>query len=269
MLLMPFEPLTDGHAISEVVFGLVFERPFSTFEMSTFLGNHEKFKDRLPGKSQIAMVPISIGGAPIPLQGAGIAFSRFNNAGAIEQRLRLEGNAVFVNTMQYSRWDAVSDEAYSLLDECVSTAKQSDLNVVGAILQYIDVFRWDGEITEYNLSELLDEKGSFFPKSIFDRGHLWHLHQGWFKKNNLPENGNLLERITTDGITNEESKAVVRVDCYLGFDFSAPLPFQSLRSKPEGRISLSELFGFLHFENKSIMASCLTESMREKIGLNG
>jgi uncharacterized protein (TIGR04255 family) len=264
---MGFQPYKDGHAIAEVVFGLVFDRVLSPMELGAFFAAHSKFQEKLPGKSQIASVPILFGGAPVAVQGSGVSFDRFGRAGNIEQRLRLEANAAFVNSLQYSRWAEVSSEAYSLLDEALNSARQAAIGLTGVVLQYVDVFEWQGDLEDYDLKTLLNENRSYFPGSIFERGHLWHLHQGWYRNDDLPTGGRLLERISTDGILNEFGRPIVRLDSNLSFEFDAARTFVAMADNPSSGVSISRVFDFLHDENKEIMGNCLTDTIRKKIGL--
>lgn len=264
---MSFEPFRSAHAIAEVVFGLVFDRMLSPVELAAFFGSHDKFKERLPGKGQVASFPMAFGGAPIAVQGSGFSFDRFGGAGNILQRLRLEGNAVFLNTLEYSRWADVSAQAFKLLDEALEVSIQAMLPVRSVVLQYVDVFEWKDEASNYDLTSLLNDNRKFYPESIFDRGQFWHHHQGWYRSNDIPIEGRVLERITTDGILNEEGKPIVRIDCHLAYEFADSFPFVSVDDRANNRKSISEIFEFLHTENKTIMGGCLTEAMRKKINL--
>lgn len=264
---MPFEPAGISHAITEVVFGLAFERPFAPEEIVAVLNAQDKFKDRLPGVNRMSSFPIFIQGHQIGDQNAGIAFDRYNSAGGLEQRLRIEGNAIHVNSLTYSRWDEVSRDALALISECMSIAIQSKNHVKGVLLQYVDLFQWNGDIEEYSLSELFNKKSSFYPGSIFGKGPFWHLHQGWFRTKSLPTKGKMLERLTTDGVLNEQGQPLVKIDCYLGLDIDTGAASNDLSLKRGDEISVIDLFDYLHEQNKIIVKSCLTDEMNNRIGL--
>lgn len=262
-----FVPAGINHAITEVVFGLVFERPFAPEEITAVLNNHEAFNARLPGVNKMPSFPIFIQGQQIGNPNGGVAFDRYNSAGELEQRLRIEGNSIHVNSLIYSRWEAVAPEALSLISECMSIAIQTKNEVKGVLLQYVDLFQWQGDIAQYKLSELFDAKGNYYPPSIFGRGPFWHLHQGWFRTEDLPAKGKMLERLTTDGVLNENGQPVVKIDCYLGLDIDVGASSSDLHQKRGTEPSIHDLFNYLHQQNKLIIKNCLTTDMNQRIGL--
>jgi uncharacterized protein (TIGR04255 family) len=259
-----FEPVGTNHAITEVVFGLTFEREFTFDEVGLLFNSHEQFKDRLPGQNRIQGFTL---GQPINPTNTGLAFDRYNTAGGLERRLRLEGNAIYVNFLTYSRWEEVVLEALSLISDCMSIAVQTKNDIKGILLQYIDLFEWRDSVEKYDLSQLFVKNSGYYPASIFEKGPFWHLHQGWFKSEGFPTKGRMLERLTTDGAMNENGKPVVKMDCYLGIDLEVGDSSNDLVAARGDGPSIRDLFYFLHGHNKSIVKQCLKRQMGERIGL--
>jgi uncharacterized protein (TIGR04255 family) len=262
-----FEPVGTNHAITEAVFGLTFERAFTFDEVGLLFNSHEQFKERLPGLNRLQGFPIFTLGQSITTPNAGLAFDRYNTAGGLERRLRLEGNAIYVNCLTYSRWEEVALEALGLISECMSIAIQTKNEIKGVLLQYIDLFEWRDNIEKYDLSQLFGKNNGYYPASIFEKGPFWHLHQGWFQVEGFPTKGRMLERLTTDGAINENGKAFVKMDCYLGIDIEVGASSSDLNSERGNEPSVRDLFNFLHEHNKFIVKQCLTQQMGARIGL--
>ena len=103
--------------------------------------------------------------------------------------------------------------------------------------------------------------------SIFEKGPLWHLHQGWFQTDGLPTQGKMLERLTTDGVLNEKGRPVVKIDCYLGMDIDTGTSSNDFNEMRGTEPCLNELFNYLHDHNKYLIKDSLTEEMSKRIGL--
>ncbi len=261
--ILPFEPANQTNAIVEVVFGLIFENALSPVEVAAFTNAHSAFADELPGILNIPAPPFQINGQPIQFP-SGIVFDRYNTAGALQKRLRLSGNALFISDLAYSRWVDVSASALSLIGRSISIeASFSPSNaIVGVILQNVDVFRWRGLPQDYDLTFLFKKDGPNSSKGIFDRGPNWHLHQGWYAPL-AGLSGRMLERTTIDGLMENADQPTVRFDSYLQFDLEDIIPLTA--SDKIDRVKL--IFEELHGRNKAMIKEFLVNDMQERIGL--
>jgi uncharacterized protein (TIGR04255 family) len=263
---LPFVPANPAHSITEVVFGLIFDRPFDSTEVTKFASSHREFEAELPGKLQAPAPQMSFNGLQVPLQ-FGVVFDRYNPAGALEKRLRLDNNSVYVNNLLYTRWDEVSTNALGLIERCLATSMQVDNTVRSLVLQYVDLFRWMGDVAQYDLSQLLDVNSPNMTKEVFEHGPLWHLHQGWYKDVANALNGRLLERTTIDGVLDSSNLPVVRFDSFLQLELSEGLNSSDTRFGNDVFEQLRVFFGFMHDQNKSMLKDCLTEQVIGEIGL--
>ena len=230
--------------------------------------SHSVWKDELPKMSRLAVMQFAVGDSapselPPPPVG-GIMFDSYKSDGSLDWRLRVDENGIFVNCLSYTRWIEVWPKAYSVLRK-VSDFINGEVFIASVILQYVDIFNWSGNISEYRLSDLLNTDSKRIPDAIFDEAHLWHLHQGRFL--NLPDNnGRILERVDFDGLEDENSSPIVKMDILLQHQFKVELAHQINNLGNEEVIG--GLFEALHNMQKQIAMDFLSSDMCGRIGLN-
>lgn len=267
---MAFVAASDGHAISEVVFGLTLNRTFTPAEIGQLIANHDSFKKLLPGVSRPPAFEFSFGGAPSQQISTGVIFDRYAASGKLEQRLRVDNNQMVINLLQYEGWPNVWPSVRQLL---INTFGLMGLqcNIVSVLLQYQNIFTWNADHSEYALSELFAFDNKFVPASLINVGPLWHLHQGWFNPSELPFATRALERLTIDGLLNESHQPFVRVDFLQNLELKAEIleSGQLIAQTQEAVSALNSAFENLHERNKSIVSKVLTEDVCVRIGING
>lgn len=263
---MPFRPVNDRHAIQEVVFVLSFSRRFSFEEMEAFAKAHDRWHGELPKLSRDGFtLVVAQGAAPLERPVPGTSFEAFKQDGSPAWRMRADENWLAVNCLAYSRWADIWPEARSLLKRGAEMIAAEGNPVGGLALQYIDVFVWEGAAADYKLRELLRENSEFIPRSIWGKGPVWHLHQGWYTEEGLPEGGRrLLDRMHLHGQPAGDDH-IVKFDNTLRLDLRQEVASEDLF---EGNERVNQIFEQLHHENKQALAGYLTDAMRERIGLN-
>jgi uncharacterized protein (TIGR04255 family) len=264
--LMPFRPLSDRHAIQEVVFVLHFSRRFSFEEMETFAKAHDRWQGELPKLSRDAVtLMVARGPAPPEVPSRGTTFESFKQDGTPAWRMKASDNWLAVNCLAYSRWADIWVQARSLLQRGAEVIAAEVNPVTGLTLQYIDVFVWEGDVADYDLGELLRRDSEFIPPSIWGKGTFWHLHQGWFRYEGLPQGGSrLLERMHLDAVTQGEAP-VVKFDNTLRLDLREGIASAELFGDDA---LVSRIFEQLHYANKVALRAYLNDAIIEGIGLN-
>lgn len=265
---MPFEPQGPNHAIIEAVFGFQLARNVTASEVDLLIAVHDKvFKADLPriNRTQVMM----IGALPANLQFTppvpGVSFDSIKKDGSLEWRLRVDDNSLLVNCLDYSRWSQVWPKARDYLAAASEILLATDNAVTGVLLQYIDVFRWAGKVDDYDVGELLDVDSDHVPLSVLDCQPLWHLHQGWYRTDNLPVPGRILERVHLDAVLDDNGTPVVKVDTYMLLELAMQ---QNKVATFGGSAPMAEkVFGGLHSVNKALLKSFLTQDMAKKINL--
>ncbi|SHF06482.1 TIGR04255 family protein [Kaistia soli DSM 19436] len=265
---MPFEPIYGHHSVQEVVFTLIFQRPFDQKSLQDLQAAHSEWKAELPKIEIPQIFHFSIGPFDSAEQAAqsGIAFQSFKRDGSIDWRLLANMQTLVVNCATYTRWADVWGRARNLLASSAKHLARSG-NVVASIsLQYIDTFKWNGSAKSYSIDNLIRRDSRYFPEALWDANNspLWHLHQGSFRSKELAIGGKLLDRMHIDA-TEEDGTSIVRFDSLLRLDAFQPAAYMRLFGPVDGKID--NLMNELHAINKSSILGYLVDSMAEQIGM--
>lgn len=268
-LALAFVAKSGDHAIVEVVFGFQLSRQWSPAEIERLAQSHSRWKADLPRLSRHEVQQIMIGeGVPQAITlpgGPGISFERIKPDGEIAWRLRCEGNSIFVNCLEYTRWQETWAKASGFIRQILEAVGAEKIAVAGALLQYIDVFDWNADPKEYDIFKLLDSASSYVPKAIGDYGMTWHLHQGWFSASSEPVPARVLNKVHFDALQqNEKGEATVRLDTVLRSDFNGRIAAKTFFDE---KSALEGVFVDLHDKNKQLLRGFLTNAVCEEIGL--
>jgi uncharacterized protein (TIGR04255 family) len=266
---VPFKPKTPDHAIVEVILGLQLARELVVSEIEGFAEAHEKFRVGLPRLARTSMFQVLIGPGPpfnIPAvaPAGGVTFDRIKPDGSLEWRLRVEGNAIFVNCLEYNSWTEVWKRAREYLEQTCELVGQENA-ITGVLLQYVDVFEWEGKAIEVQPSELLDKDSKFVPAYLWDKGALWHLHQGWFRALDMPIAEKMLERVHVDSVSDDKGVPTVKMDTFHEITFKNSIPCAKFFGK---EFSADNIFDQLHKSNKDVIRALLTKEMAKRINLD-
>ncbi|WP_139802741.1 TIGR04255 family protein, partial [Aurantimonas sp. 22II-16-19i] len=201
-----FVPISDHHAIQEVVFALTFKRQFPLGLLEQLTSIHKEIKRELPRMERPQVFQFAIGGGPVapPQQAPSpVSFEAYKRDGSLDWRMMADGNTLVVNCLTYTNWADVSKRSLSLIHNACNVIMQQGTNDISHIaLQYVDVFKWGLKSEDYDISLLLDSNSENIPKSLFRNvdGPLWHHHQGWFRPFAGSMEGNLLQRTHLDAM---------------------------------------------------------------------
>ncbi|MEY9560522.1 TIGR04255 family protein [Sinorhizobium fredii] len=265
---MSFSPASDEHAIVEVVFGLSFARPFSSNDVEIVAKSHHLWKDQLPRMSRSQALQLMFGDAPPPAEvqfpsasGGVVVFDRVKPDGTLDWRLKVEGNALFVNCLSYTRWAEVWPRARAFMHDACKLMHTKGNPVASAVLQYIDVFEWRDRNKAFDAAELLHPNS---PQLVIARramDHLWHAHHGWFRAS---EKGRYLERLHTDSVQNEEAVPIIKIDTYIQLHLKSP--WSAEQAFGENLVDIE--FDYMHRQQKQLLLEVITPEMAERIKLH-
>ncbi len=266
---LAFVAKSGKHAIVEVVFGFQLSRPWRPSEIEKLAQNHDRWKEALPRLARHEVQQFMIGeGVPQAISlpgGPGISFERIKPNGDLAWRLRCEGSSIFVNCLEYTRWQEAWATASAQMRAVLEVVGAEKVSVAGTLLQYIDVFDWLADPKGYDISELLDLESDYVPRAARNYGLAWHLHQGWFEPVIEPVAGRILHKAHFDALPKDEAgHPTVRLDTLLRSDFDGPISAQTFFD--EGS-ALEGMFIDMHNRNKRLLSSFLTKAICEKIGL--
>jgi len=266
---LAFVAKSGEHAIVEVVFGFQLSRPWQPSEIEILAQNHDLWKDNLPRLARHEIQQVMIGeGAPQAIAlpgGPGISFERIKPNGDLAWRLRCEGNSIFVNCLEYTRWQDAWATASGYMRTVLNTVGAEKVSIAGALLQYIDVFDWTADPENYDIAQLLNVNSDYVPRATSNYGLAWHLHQGWFESVGEPIPGRILYKAHLNALPkNETGQPTVKLDTLLRSDFNGRISAQTFF---EGNSALEGMFIDLHDRNKVLLSNFLTKTICEEIGL--
>jgi uncharacterized protein (TIGR04255 family) len=267
-LALAFVAKSGEHAIVEVVFGFQLSRPWHPAEIEKLAQSHNYWKESLPRLARHEMQQVIISNSPQAFTlpgGPGISFERIKPNGDLAWRLRCEGNSIFVNCLEYTRWQDAWTSASGYMRAVLQAVGAERISVAGTLLQYIDVFDWTADPKDYDAFQLLDAKSEYVPSSIGSYGLAWHLYQGWFVSLRDPVPGRVLQKVHFDALPkNESGHPTVKLDTLLLSEFNGPISAQTFME--EGS-ALQKMFIDMHKRNKQLLSNFLTKAICESIGL--
>lgn len=288
---VPFRPIHGDHAILEVVFQIALDRPLMRSEIQALAARHQELAEDLPSArmaEQMHPVMDAAGGdvfislPMMPGQGQSqtpsLEFTAFRRDGNIEWRLQCAGPLVTVNCTAYTRWERVWGRARRYLSFVLGlVSEEKPRRVQRFLLQYNDLFIWEGGSEDYRIDELVNMTSSLVPASLTDRGAVWHLHQGWFAAPStlMPGSessaaaGRILERLHVDSVEGmvmgtTAPKLSVRIDHLARYDLEADIESSTMFA--EGGIG-DACFESMHQLNKRRLIEFLNRPILEEVGL--
>lgn len=265
---MTFEPKSGEHAIIECVVGLQLARDISQAEIEAIVAAHDEFKNDLPRVGRTSAIEFIVGGetpfsTPAAVQIGGLTFDRIKPDGSLDWRLRVDGRSIFVNCLSYDRWEKVWATSKDYLER-VAVHLNPDTPVSGMLLQYIDVFEWKGDANKIDASMLFSRDSELIPKSIWDKGPLWHLYQGWFKSVELASAKRMLEKAHVDALSDAKGMPWIKIDSWHSIELK-----QSVGLVEALKLNIDETFKLLHSSNKTLLKALLAKEISDRIKLNG
>lgn len=269
-----FKPLNGAHAVVETVFFFEFaDRPFSDELVRGLLT--DAYKAQLPTREETPSYEINFDMASEKTsQRISISYTfstkREENS-APEWAVRINnGNQVSIHCTSYTRWDAVSSEAFKYLSELAKCAK-TDLRLNSLGFKVVDRFEYIPDVGEYDLTKLLRSDSLYILPKAFAAGEKWHAHSGWFTP--TAEDKKILNHLNIDSSA-------------LSFDHLAPKIYVSIdhtqaRQREENEISAlpaysdvesfvssaRDFFKPLHIQNKLVVANLLTDDSSRRLNL--
>ena len=263
---LAFEPCNEDHAIMEAVFAVVGLGQFTYDDRSSVKAAHSKWEALLPRLQEGGVLNIAVAapGADVPPPPISpLSFARFRADGEVEWQLMLNADALAVKCGAYTRWQDVWTIVRDLLTGVTEALPSREQKVRAVSLQYLDAFRWIGD-DPYDARNLLRDDDPV-PPSIFQRGPIWHLGQGWFVDAQEPVAGRVLQRMHI-GSTAEGDQHQAQFTTYVRFDLRDTPDLQGAFAEPNPPID--SLFSCIHRYSKTLLADFLAPEMAQRINLD-
>ncbi|UYN98337.1 MAG: TIGR04255 family protein [Devosia sp.] len=267
-----FKSANSEHAVSGVTFQVVFSAPLPPDVVNLVQNNHRNFKSELPALNggQTMSVEVTPQG-PVIHHLPGVEFSFLRPDGTPAWSLRVSGSEIAVDCRRYTRWVAVSGQAYMLLARLCSLlvgAGFGDLQVSGLVLLVRDDFFWHADEQMYDLRALL-QPSDILADFAFQSGPVWHSHVAWFEDRQAPVS--TLVHLNVDGLTatpetaQRGAAAQVAITNFQNMRYRTPRQISWLGANyNEALVSGMEN---MHIRNKSLLKKLLTPAIASGIGL--
>lgn len=264
-------PIKPNHSINEVVFVVTFSQPLSEKNLQMLLQLEDILKEKLPkmDSHQGAEIRVNSKGQIEPQVSklSSLTFKRLNIKNELEWLLRIEGNFIAVNCLDYDRWKNIWPMAHEYLKLASQKLISPENPIETLALQYIDRFIFDDQVELYKTSTIFDNESEYLNKKVTKAGPFWHIHQGWFD-NTKEFNLRILNRLNiTAAMADKEHHTTI--------DHSATILFKKkitnhktlFEKSNKGKIAIDYYFDLLHIDNKRVLKDLLNNERLDDIKL--
>lgn len=251
-------PIHKKNAIEVMGFIVTFEQPFNPATCEKFLGLKELLASEFPTFNRTNNLAINVKGNQQiePSESVtGVLLQNNSSTGKPNWQLRVQGNNIIALCFSYDRWKEESDKAVSYILKAASSVPD-DNPVVLVALQTVDTF--NDNFSTYCIDGVLNPKSKYLTSQVLEADKLWHIHQGWFEKNE--DNIKCLNVLKLS--TTEIPDMIATV-----IDHNVQMIFEGGKSNEYLQRKLVKILGNLHERNKEIVRELLNEKQKDRIGL--
>lgn len=203
-----FEPLNNGHAISEVSFFFEFVG-MDESDIKSMMSVYPNVKDVLPGNrpSSGMMFSTSPDGSFSMNQAVGAEWMRFKTDGNPEWIARINLNAVSLHCTEYEGWQPTWTRAFEVLKEIFGGLTRS-VPLLNIGLKYVDQFDYKGDVNKYSALELIKAETPHVAPALLQSGMRWHNYSGWFSFNKSIDR-EILQQLNIDAVQHVDTNEPV------------------------------------------------------------
>ena len=257
-----FLPINERHAIQEVIFAVQVDPDFGSEEIEELKEAKNQFLLFLPRITDLPTVHFgtreTIDQAP-PISNHPVAFTRHKANGEVEWELRLDTPHIIIRCLSYTNWNQIWENVHRFFVEVFGVISGKPRSIISLALQYNNVFTWSGDKKKYDAQKIIDSQSLCVPKGLFNQGPIWHLHQGWFDRNEGEISGRILKRMHINSIESDD-KYLVRFENFVRFEF-----LDKVTGEPLDQIL--GCFESLHDSSKNTLKAFLSPQMQRRIEL--
>ena len=183
-------PARQDNAIDQIVFSLVFDKPFDSQIIEQLILLKNDGIDGLPESEVTKSLTISSGPTQSTITRNEINGVRFYKPPSDQTKseigenrnewdLHAQEKSIQLICTLYTSWTDVWSTAQDILgklNNCVS----DDYEVNEFIVQVDDKFTCDKDI-DYSIDDIFDRTSRYFSLNVLEAGEAWHIYQGWFE----------------------------------------------------------------------------------------
>lgn len=267
-------PYSGAHSIQEAVIAIHFLHAFDPQAVMRAQDSVQaNLKDVFPRSNQIHQAPeIRISQEGVLTQEpeaaarlAGFEFSKVKADAKPARVLRLLGEALAVNFLEYEGWKATRKESLNYIRVVLSSLTLTENPVMAFSLKYVDRYTFDGPTDAPRADMLFREGNSYITPFCFQAGPMWHCHSGWFETHG---DNRILNQFNV-GSSIVDQIAAVTIDHNAIYQLTTPRQTtESLFGQPSNIGSgIESVLEHMHGQNGSILKDVLRPEMLERIGM--
>jgi uncharacterized protein (TIGR04255 family) len=205
-----WNPIHENHAIDVMAALVTFSQPIPNLLLNKALKRSEdaSFAAGLRSRHRtagIAVVIDSVGvssGAAPPMYGRifnSLVEGEETTAGPprLAEQLQVTPTQIIYRTWSYVSWTWQIERMKTLMGPAISTVQDS-VSFAMQRLEYLDRFRFEGDLSDIELTSLLRAGSPLIAPHVFSRTDLWHSHTGAFLPS--PDGVKRLEQVFIDCI---------------------------------------------------------------------
>jgi hypothetical protein len=187
----------------------------------------------------------------------------------VAEQLQVNQGAVVYRTWNYVSWSWQIERMKMLMRPALE-AVHGSVSFAAQRLEYLDRFRFEGDITEIDIGSVMRQGSPFIAPHVFALADLWHSHTGAF----LPptDSAKHLLQVHIDALDDPPvaSPGVAQtrfINILTALEDRFPVD-----NLDEMDRSVDDIFGRFvsqHSESKEIFASVITDGMADRVYLKG
>ena len=267
-------PYSGAHSIQEAVIAIHFPQAFDPQTVMRAQNSVQAdLKDVFPRSNHIHQAPeIRINQEGVlkqePETGArlaGFEFSKVKADAKPSRVLRLLGEALTVNFLEYESWEVTLEESLKYIRVVLPSLTLAENPVMAFSLKYMDRYTFDGPIGEPRADMLFQEENSYITPFCFRAGPVWHCHSGWFETHG---DNRILHQFNV-GSSVVDQIPTVTIDHSAIYQLTTPWQTaEALFGQPSNVDSgIESVLEYMHGQNGSILKDVLRSEMLERIGM--
>nr|WP_313014712.1 TIGR04255 family protein [Brucella intermedia] len=263
-----FEPLNNGHAISEVSFFFEFAE-IEDSDIKSMLSVYPSVRHLLPANRPASGMIFSAtpdGGFSMS-QAAGAEWLHFKEDGNPDWIARITGNAVSVHCTVYEGWAATWERAFYILAR-IFEGILNPRPILNIGLRYVDQFDYKGNVDNYRALDLFRADTPHIARRVMEGGPRWHNYTGWFTPSEVLRR-DTLQQLNIDAILHADKKfPIVTISHATLLRASGPgeldkfVDFSHINESWLGRF-----MNIAHENNHLLLQELLTDDILKGIGL--
>jgi uncharacterized protein (TIGR04255 family) len=275
-----WEPIHENHAIDVMAAVVTFGEPIPVLLLKRVLQIAEEaaFEAGLRSRHSLHQTQMTFGpdGALLSPPSPGAVQGQLFNSlvdvpgGApvsfqVAEQLHVAQDKVMYRTWRYVSWLWQLERIQKLLLPVIAAIRDS-VRISTQRLEYLDRFRWDGDLADVEYSAALKTDSPLIAPHVFSRSDLWHNHTGAF----LPS-GNDRKRLLQIAIDTLDSQPapslpltrLLSITTAREDRFNVPDVDESQQTTE----SIGQTFDSSHTELKEVLSTLISDAMVERIYL--